>query len=147
MDLNFKAAEMLVTAQSAAAKSSFGLLAIGVFKLVKSVSLLALGIMLLRWRHEDVGDRASDWIDAIWIGRPYSDSLISRLSSLSEQTIEEVAAGSLVYSTLLMVEGVGLCLRKRWAEFLTVGIIASLLPFEFYELFRLVTPVRIFITL
>ena len=61
--------------------------------------------------------------------------------------LEEVAVGSFIYSALLLVEGVGLCLRKRWAEFLTVGITASLLPFEFYELIHRLTTTGVVITL
>jgi uncharacterized membrane protein (DUF2068 family) len=40
-----------------------------------------------------------------------------------------------------------LCLRKRWAEFLTVGITASLLPFEGYELYQRLTATRVIIML
>ena len=62
-------------------------------------------------------------------------------------TLEEVAAGSFIYSALLLVEGIGLCGKKRWAEFLTVGITASLLPFEFYELFDHLSTIGMAITL
>ena len=128
-------------------KSSFALVAIGVFSLVKSVPLLVLGIGLIHWRQQDLGEVASQWIDRLWIGRSHFDSIISQLSTINEETLEEVAAGSFLYSALLLVEGIGLCRRKRWAEFLTVGITASLLPFEFYELFHQVTTAGVIITL
>jgi uncharacterized membrane protein (DUF2068 family) len=137
---------MAASADPWSSKTGFGLVAIGVFKLGKSALLLALGITLVRWRH-DLRERASDWIDVIWIARPYLDNLISRLSSINERTLGEFAAGSFVYSALLLVEGVGLCLRRRWAEFLTVGITASLLPLEFYELFHRLTAIGAIITL
>jgi uncharacterized membrane protein (DUF2068 family) len=35
---------------------------------------------------------------------------------------------------LLLTEGVGLFLRKRWAEYLTIFVTASLIPIEIYEL-------------
>jgi uncharacterized membrane protein (DUF2068 family) len=117
-------------------RTAFALVAIGLFKLVKSTLLFALGIGLIHWRHQDLGEVALHWTNTLWAGRPYFDRLISKLSSLDERTLKEVAAGSFIYSALLLVEGVGLCRRKRWAEFLTVGITASLLPFEFYELFH-----------
>jgi uncharacterized membrane protein (DUF2068 family) len=128
-------------------RSDLAIIAIGIFKLVKSVSLLALGVALIYWRNEDLGEVASRWIANVWLGRPYVDTLLVKLSLMSKQTIDEFAIGSFVYSVLLLVEGVGLCLRKRWAEFLTVGITASLLPFEFYELAHRVTPSGIAITL
>jgi uncharacterized membrane protein (DUF2068 family) len=128
-------------------KSSVTLVAIGVFKLVKSVSLFALGVGLIHWRGQDLGHVASRWINTLWIGRPFVDRIISKLSSLDEKTLEHVAAGSFIYSALLLTEGIGLCRKKRWAEFLTVGITASLLPLEFYELFHRLTVSGIVITL
>ena len=120
-------------------KSDWALIAIGILKLLKSVSLLALGIALIYWRHQDLGKVAAQWLKDAWLGRPYVDRVLIKLSLMRKETIDEFAIGSFVYSALLLIEGVGLCLRKRWAEFLTVGITASLLPFEFYELHRRVT--------
>ena len=128
-------------------RSAVALIAIGIFKLVKSVLLFVLGIGLVQWREQDLGQFASNWINTLWIGRPYVDRMISKLSSLDDRTLEEVAAGSFIYSALLLIEGVGLCRRKRWAEFLTVGITASLLPFEFYELSHRLTTTGVVITL
>jgi uncharacterized membrane protein (DUF2068 family) len=128
-------------------KPGFGLVAIGILKLVKSALLFVLGIGLIHWRQQDLGQVASYWINTLWVSRPYFDRMISRLSSLDERAIEEVAAGSFIYSALLLIEGIGLCRRKRWAEFLTVGITASLLPFEFYELFHRLSTVGVGITL
>ena len=128
-------------------RSNFGLVAIGIFKLVKSILLLGLGIGLVYGRDQDLGQVASHWINTLWIGRPFVESLLSKLSAIDPRTLEHVAAGSFVYSALLLVEGVGLCRRKRWAEFLTVAITASLLPFEFYELFHHLTAIGVGITL
>jgi uncharacterized membrane protein (DUF2068 family) len=123
--------------------TAYGLVAIGVFKLVKSALLLGLGIGLIFGRNRDLGQVASHWIDAVWVGRPLFDSLFSKLSSLNQRTLEHAAAGSFVYSALLLVEGIGLCCKKRWAEFLTVAITASLLPFEIYALFHRLTATRV----
>jgi uncharacterized membrane protein (DUF2068 family) len=127
-------------------KSDWAIVAIGLFKLVKSVSLLVLGIALVHWRHEDLGKVAAGWLKDAWLARPHVDAMVVKLSLMRKETIDEFAIGSFVYSALLSIEGVGLCLRKRWAEFLTVGITASLLPFEFYELHRRVTVSGIVVT-
>jgi uncharacterized membrane protein (DUF2068 family) len=128
-------------------RTAFALVAIGILKLVKSLLLFGLGIGLVYGRHQDLGEVVSRWISTLWIARPYFDRMISKLSSLDERTLEEIAAGSFIYSALLLVEGIGLCRRKRWAEFLTVGITASLLPFEFYELFHRLNTAGVAITL
>jgi uncharacterized membrane protein (DUF2068 family) len=128
-------------------KTAYALVAIGILKLIKSTLLLVLGIGLIHWREQDLGQVASYWINTLWVSRPYFDRMISKLSSLDERAIEEVAAGSFIYSALLLIEGIGLCRRKRWAEFLTIGITASLLPLECYELFHRLTATRAAITL
>jgi uncharacterized membrane protein (DUF2068 family) len=128
-------------------RSKVVLSAIGIFKLAKSASLFALGVGLVHWRGHDLGQVASQWINTFWLGRPFVDGIIFKLSTFNKTTLEEVAGGSFIYSALLMIEGIGLCRRKRWAEFLTVGITASLLPFEFYELVQRLTSTRVIITL
>jgi uncharacterized membrane protein (DUF2068 family) len=123
----------------------YALIAIGVFKLTKSLLLFGLGCGLLYGRDHDLGLIASRWIDAIWSGRPVFDNLLSNLSSINREALEHVAAGAFVYSALMLIEGVGLCLQKRWAEFLTVAMTASLLPFEMFEIYQRLTAARLFI--
>lgn len=138
---------MHVIAKSERQRSDFALIAIGVLKLVKSILLFALGTVLVCYRDEDLGRLASHWISKLWLSRAYVNELIIKLSLLNQQTIHHFTIASFSYAVLLLIEGVGLCLRKRWAEYLTVGITASLLPFEFYELAHRVTLSGIVITL
>jgi uncharacterized membrane protein (DUF2068 family) len=137
---------MSLSGQFKQKRTNFGLVAIGIFKLVKSSLLLGLGVGLVYGRDRDLGQVASHWINTLWIGRHFVDNLLSKLSAIDERTLRDVAAGSFVYSALLLVEGIGLCRGKRWAEYLTVAITASLLPFEFYELFHHLTVIGVFIT-
>jgi len=46
---------------------------------------------------------------------------------------------------LFLTEGVGLWLRKRWAEWLTITITSSLVPVEIYGLYRHPTAVRVLV--
>jgi uncharacterized membrane protein (DUF2068 family) len=126
--------------------SDLAIIAIGVFKLAKCLLLLALGIALVHWRDNDLGALASKWIGRLWLSRSYFDGVISRLSFVSRDTVDQLAIGSFFYAGLLLVEGIGLCLRKRWAEYLTIGITSSLLPLEFYELYQELTLTRVVIT-
>ncbi|HUR75812.1 MAG TPA: DUF2127 domain-containing protein [Sporichthya sp.] len=52
----------------------------------------------------------------------------------SQTTLTLVALALLAYGILEGVEGVGLWLAKRWAEYLTVVATAAFLPLEVYEL-------------
>jgi uncharacterized membrane protein (DUF2068 family) len=46
-----------------------------------------------------------------------------------------------------LTEGVGLALRKRWAEYLTIISTASLLPLEVYEIAKGASPAKILVLL
>lgn len=127
-------------------RSDWAIVAIGLFKLIKSVTLFAVGIALIHWRHADLGQVASHWVSKLWLSRAYFEEVIVRLSFMSERTVHHFMIASFVYSVLLAAEGVGLCLRKRWGEYLTVLITGSLLPFEFYELWQRVTKTGVAIT-
>ena len=48
-----------------------------------------------------------------------------------------------IYAVLDLTEGIGLYLEKTWAEYLTLIITASFLPWEILEIFRRVTVIRV----
>lgn len=54
-----------------------------------------------------------------------------------------VAVGLLVYGLVEGVEGVGLWLGRRWAEYLTVIATAVFIPYEIYELTKTVTATKL----
>lgn len=58
-------------------------------------------------------------------------------------TLTLVAIALLAYGVLEMVEGVGLWLARRWAEYLTVVATAAFLPYEIYELARSITVTKV----
>ena len=47
-----------------------------------------------------------------------------------------------VYALLFATEGTGLLLRKHWAEYFTVVVTGSFMPFEIWELARHATVTR-----
>ena len=51
------------------------------------------------------------------------------------------------YSALFLSEGIGLLLRKRWAEYFTVIVTGSLILLELYEIARRPTGVRVAVSL
>jgi len=64
----------------------------------------------------------------------YVRLLLAKLSILDDRRLKELSVGTFIYSAVFLTEGVGLALGKRWAEYLTIGTTASLLPLEIYEL-------------
>ena len=115
-----------------------GLRLIAAFKLLKAFALLALGIGALRLLHKDAATVVAHWID-IFRGDPHNHFihlLLAKLSILDDRRLKELSVGTFVYSAIFFTEGIGLALRKRWAEYFTIISTSSLLPVEVYELAR-----------
>jgi uncharacterized membrane protein (DUF2068 family) len=121
---------------------------IAAFKLLKALVLIAAGLGAL-------GFLKSDWTDsavavlhqlALEHGRrlasAFAERAASLLSSASPRRLSEVAVGCFLYGGIFVVEAVGLWTRKRWAEYLTAFVTASLLPFEIGALMHRVTMER-----
>jgi uncharacterized membrane protein (DUF2068 family) len=68
---------------------------------------------------------------------------IDRAFSLESGTLRLVGAVFLVYALVEGVEAFGLWYAKRWAEYLTFVVTASLLPLEVYELAHRVSVLKI----
>ena len=59
--------------------------------------------------------------------------LLGKLGSFDGGFARELAVASLCYAAVFLVEGIGLLKKRRWAEWLTVGVTASFIPIEIYE--------------
>lgn len=68
---------------------------------------------------------------------------LDQLFSLRTSRLHLFAAIAIVYAVIEGVEAVGLWLGKRWAEYLTFIVTASLLPVEVYELSQHATPFKV----
>jgi uncharacterized membrane protein (DUF2068 family) len=123
---------------SPAPKPRFGVLrTIALYKLVKVVLLLAVAYGELRLRDASLAAKLLSWAQA----RPYGlehrivTQLLEWFSGLSVSRIHALRMVTLAYAAVFAVEGVGLWMQKRWAEWLTVIITASLIPLEAWEIF------------
>ena len=58
------------------------------------------------------------------------------MGALDEATAERFGVVALADAAVFLVEGTGLLFRKRWAEWMTVGVTASFVPVEIYELVK-----------
>jgi uncharacterized membrane protein (DUF2068 family) len=68
---------------------------------------------------------------------------IDELFSLRSSRLHLFAAIAIVYAVIEGVEAVGLWYGRRWAEYLTLIVTASLLPVEIYELTNHVSPFKV----
>jgi uncharacterized membrane protein (DUF2068 family) len=70
-------------------------------------------------------------------------TLINRVFSISETDLILIGVVLVLYCVLLSVEIVGLWRARRWAEYLTFVESCVLLPYEFYELTKSVTVLKV----
>jgi uncharacterized membrane protein (DUF2068 family) len=115
-----------------------GLLLIAAFKLLKGVALLAVGIGALKLLHKDVAAVVEHWINIFQVDphSRYIQLLLAKLSIVGDRRLKALSVGTFIYSAIFFTEGIGLALRKRWAEYFTIITTSSLLPIEIYELFK-----------
>jgi uncharacterized membrane protein (DUF2068 family) len=129
-------------------KSSTVLL-IALFKLFKGVLLVTVALGTFRLVHRDVHESLMRWAHELHVdpeGRK-ANAVITKVSFVQPKQLEELGAGELFYSALLLTEGIGLLMRRRWAEYFTVISTAVFLPLEIYELFERVSATRILVLL
>ncbi len=115
------------------------LIAIAVFKLVKAAALIAIGVGALRLGHDgNVQGTLRGFIDGLRMdpNDRLFNQVIARVSGLDSKKLEEVGIGTFVYAGVFLVEGTGLALRKRWAEYLTTIVTGSFIPLEVFEMIR-----------
>ena len=127
------------------AKVRKGLWLIAAFKLFKGLILLTIAVGALSLLHENVAARVTHWIEILRVDRRnyFIHALIRKLWKVDDASLVKLGAGTFFYSGLLLTEGIGLALRKRWAEYFTIFTTASLIPLEVYELVQEFSPTKI----
>lgn len=123
-----------------------GLRVIAAFKLMKALALIAVGVGALKLLHKDVAAIAEHWINVFQVDphNHFIDLLLAKLSNVDDRRLKELSIGTFFYAGIFLVEGVGLALQKRWAEYFTIFTTASFLPIEIYELVRRVSIAKCF---
>ena len=113
-----------------------GLELIGGLKLLQGVFFVGLGFALLRMLHHDLYMMALSVVDVLHLDpdRRVIASLLDKVDLITDHRLKQFSALVFVYAALDFVEGVGLVLEKRWAEYLTLVLTVALLPFEIVKL-------------
>lgn len=123
--------------------------AIAAFKLFKAITLFLVGLGALHLLHRDVAETLTTWAGYIHMdpeGR-HAHVFFEKAFNASPKQLKAVAAGTFFYSILLFIEGAGLLLRRRWAEYFTIIMTALFIPLELYEIAEKFTPMRVVILL
>jgi len=120
---------------------------IALFKLAKALALIAVGIGALKYLHKDLAASVLHWVNVLRVDpdNRLIHPLLAKAFSVTPKQLKELSAGTFFYAALLGIEGIGLLLRKHWAEYFTIITTGALLPLEVYELAKHVTMAKIIV--
>jgi len=112
-----------------------GLRLIALFKFLKALLLIATGYGVHLLLKQQLLDRLWQWTATL------TDSFAQRVllralswaEGLGTKRIHIVMGVTLGYTAVVLAEGIGLWMRRAWAERFTVIATASLIPFELWE--------------
>jgi uncharacterized membrane protein (DUF2068 family) len=115
-----------------------GLLLIGLFKLGKSILFFCLGCGAIHLLHKDLGDEVMRLATALKFDPEsrFVSLVLDKVDLIDAHRLREISLATFGYSALALTEGVGLLMEKVWAEYLTLILTISFLPWELYELAR-----------
>ena len=109
------------------------LVLIGAGKIVKGLLFIALGFGALHLVHRDLVSTATQWITDLRFDPEsrFVNFLLNKISSITPHRMRQISVGIFIYAAVDLLEGTGLALGKAWAEYLTLIVTVSLLPWEF----------------
>jgi uncharacterized membrane protein (DUF2068 family) len=121
------------------------LVLIAMYKLLQALLFIAIGVGALRLLHKDIYDVLMRLAKDLRFNTEsrFVDFVLDRASLLNDPILRRIGFGAFCYAALGIVEGIGLYLEKAWAEYLTLIMTASFLPFEIMELLHRLTPIRV----
>ncbi len=118
---------------------------ISAYKVFQALLFAAVGVGALRLLHKDVGDDLAQITAALRFNPEsrFVNFVLDEASLVNDPILRRIGLVAFSYAAVSLVEGIGLFLEKAWAEYLTLFITASFLPWEVFEVFRRHTWIRI----
>lgn len=115
-----------------------GLMLIGLFKLGKALLFFALGVGAIHLLHKDLADEVLKLAAALKFDQEskFINLLLEKVDLIDAHRLKQIGFATFAYSALALTEGIGLMLEKVWAEYLTLILTVSFLPWELFELAR-----------
>jgi uncharacterized membrane protein (DUF2068 family) len=129
--------------------SSFLLILIGLFKLAKALLLIAVGIGSIRFLHKDLGTTVMHWIQVLRVDPDsrFIHGILVKIFRVTPKQLKELSVGTFLYAGVFLTEGLGLLLRKHWAEYFTIISTGLFIPLEIYELIHRFTILKLAVTI
>ena len=129
--------------------SDLFLLIIALFKLGKAIFFIGIGLGLLHFLDKDVVARLQSFMGSLHVDEDNHIArwVLEKAGLLTHSRLVTLSAICFFYASLDLIEGTGLYLRKRWAEYMVVILTASFLPLEAWVIWHHVTTIKILLTI
>lgn len=126
-----------------------GLLAISVMKILKAIFFLGVGIGALRLLHKDLADLAMRIATALKFDTEghFVNNVLDHVQEVTPHRLKQLSVAAIAYAGVATVEGIGLFYEKTWAEYLTITLTASFLPWELVEIIHHRSWIRVLVIL
>jgi uncharacterized membrane protein (DUF2068 family) len=112
--------------------------------MAKSAFFFCVGMGAIHLLHKDLGDEVLK-LAKILHRDPESrivTLVLEKVDLVDAHRLRQLGIGTFAYSALALTEGIGLLLERTWAEFLTLALTLSFVPWEIYELVRHATWIK-----
>lgn len=115
-----------------------GLIVIGGLKLLYGVFFILVGIGALKLLHKDLVYILSGWAVDLRFNpeNRFVNLVLDKVALIDAHRLKEISIAVFCYAALDWIEGLGLIYEKVWAEYLTIVLTASFLPWELFVLVR-----------
>jgi len=114
---------------------SLGLRIIAIYKAIETVGMLLAAAAAFHLERQRNFEQLVHWLEHLSLtdtdGLRWQ--LVEVLMKLGPSRFVAIGLLALGYAAMFATEGIGLWLRKHWAEWFTVIATASLIPIELYE--------------
>jgi uncharacterized membrane protein (DUF2068 family) len=126
-----------------------GLEIIAGFKFLQAATLIVAGLGALGLMNTSLSDLAQDWLERLALGNGQhfavaaATQVLPWFNAATPRHFAALGAGAFAYASIFLAEGIGLWQGRKWAEWLTIIVTASLLPFEVIAVHRRLTVVRV----
>lgn len=109
-----------------------------VVKLTKGVALLLLALGVLSLANRDLSDVFDQFLRWVHLDpeRSFFQGIGDWLDTITPTNVRVVASGTFLCGLFLIVLGLGLAFRAKWAIWLAIGESAFFIPVEVFELVR-----------
>ncbi len=108
---------------------------VAVYKFVQTALLIGLGLATMRLVRPETAAAFEQWVQDQPVGfvQRGAERFLVWISGPQSNRVLVLGGAMFAYALLFLVEGIGLWLQRRWAEWLTVIATAALIPPEIYE--------------